>query len=190
MIRCTKLMLVICLILFVNVTHATNMRCGEIQVSQVGEASGMSFKIRVSVYTNTINTAVLFGGDQDYLDLGDGGPRMLVPEIGPGHPNYVVIDASRGIAKAFYEVTHSYGAPGKYLVSYSEPNRTEGIVNFSNSINTLFYLETMFVVSPSQQYSSPVFFPSPSHWPEQDRTILFPGLRHHMTLMTTRCFTA
>lgn len=141
--------------------NATHLRCGEITVEQVGPASSRIFRIRVVVFTNTYNTVVLMGGDQDFLDFGDGSAPALVPEIGPGHPNYSQVDPAHGIAKAYYEIEHVYSESGRYVVSYSEPNRNGGILNFDNSINTEFYVETMFIVSSTRNYSSPRFLAPP-----------------------------
>jgi hypothetical protein len=134
---------------------ATHLRAGNIIVKRIGTCDARKYSITVVVYTNTLNTNVLFGGDQDYLDFGDKSPRILIPEIGPGHPNYSVIDAQRGIARAFYTVEWTYGGPGRYTISYVEPNRNEGVLNMDNSVNTTFYIETQIVIDPFLGCSTP-----------------------------------
>ena len=57
---------------------ATHLRAGEITVERVS-CNSLTFRITVTVFTNTINTNVLFGGEDDWLDFGDG-HRMLIPE--------------------------------------------------------------------------------------------------------------
>ena len=57
---------------------ATHLSGGEIYAERVSPTS-LSFRITIRVFTNTINTNVLFGGEDDWLDFGDG-QRMLVPE--------------------------------------------------------------------------------------------------------------
>ncbi|WP_333819321.1 gliding motility-associated C-terminal domain-containing protein [Ohtaekwangia sp.] len=147
--------LVCCFILSTIAAHATHLRAGNIIVKRVGDCSARKYSITVIAYTNTLNTNVLFGGDQDYLDFGDKSPRVLVPEIGPGHPNYTVIDAQRGIARAFYTIEWTYPGPGRYTISYVEPNRNEGVVNMDNSVNTTFYIETQIVIDPFLGCSTP-----------------------------------
>ncbi len=120
---------------------ATHLRAGEITVERVGCSE--IYRITVTVYTNTINTNVLFGGEDDWLDFGDG-QRMLIPE----QENVLRPDLGEGIATASYTVTHPYPGAGRYIISYSEPNRNAGVVNMDGSVNTRFYIETMMISDP------------------------------------------
>ena len=144
------------------VTHATHLRAGDI-IATRDNCNSLTFKITITVYTNTNNTSVLFGGtkleDGDLLDFGDGSVRQLVPEIGPGKTpsgtspyvyssTYTVIDVDRGISRASYTITYTYGGPGSYIISYREPNRNADVLNMDQSVNTPFYLETKVVIDP------------------------------------------
>lgn len=120
---------------------ATHLRAGEITVERVGCSN--IWRITVTVYTNTINTNVLFGGEDDWLDFGDG-TRMLIPE----QENIPRPDLGEGIATASFTVTHTYSGNAKYIVSYSEPNRNAGVVNMDGSVNTRFYIETQLLIDP------------------------------------------
>src|SRR5690606_32360272 len=115
---------------FVYTANATHLRAGEITVERIGCSN--IWRITVTVYTNTINTNVLFGGEDDWLDFGDGS-RMLIPE----QPNTLRPDLGEGIATASYTVTKQYSG-GTYTISYSEPNRNAGVVNMDGSVNTRF----------------------------------------------------
>lgn len=121
--------------------YATHLRAGEITVERVG--CGNTWRITVTVFTNTINTNVLFGGEDDWLDFGDGN-RMLVPE----QDNIPRPDLGEGIATASFTVTHTYSGNGGYIISYSEPNRNGGVLNMDGSINTRFYIETLMIIDP------------------------------------------
>lgn len=121
--------------------YATHLRAGEITVERVGCSN--IWRITVTVYTNTINTNVLFGGEDDWLEFGDG-KRMLVPET----PNTLRPDLGEGIATASFTITHTYSGNGKYVISYSEPNRNAGVVNMDGSVNTRFYIETQLIIDP------------------------------------------
>jgi hypothetical protein len=125
---------------FVYTANATHLRAGEITVERIGCSN--IWRITVTVYTNTINTNVLFGGEDDWLDFGDGS-RMLIPE----QPNTLRPDLGEGIATASYTVTKQYSG-GTYTISYSEPNRNAGVVNMDGSVNTRFYIETRIVIDP------------------------------------------
>jgi hypothetical protein len=137
--------------------NATHLRAGEITVRQ--DATGLHVIVTVTVYTNTINTNVLFGGDDDFLDFGDGSdpdgdgtPGILVPET----QNTIQEQLGVGIARASFVVEHTYGGPGAYIISYSEPNRNEGIVNMDGSVNTRFYIESQVILDPMlRSYRSP-----------------------------------
>jgi hypothetical protein len=147
-------------ILSTTTLNATHLRCGQIQIDQIGGAGSLTVIVTVQVYTNTNYTSVLFGGEQDYLFFGDGS-MMLVPEIGPGDPRYTMINHWTGLAMAEFSVQHTYASFGQYIVSYNEPNRNEGILNFTNSVNTRFYLESLITLAPDQEYSSPHFLSEP-----------------------------
>lgn len=125
--------------------QATHLRAGEITVERVNCAS-LTFKITITVYTNTQNTNVLFGGDQDALNFGDGSPLQLVPQ-----QNNVIrtdLDPSGAVATASYTTFHTYSGPGRYTISYREANRNAGVLNMSESVNTTFYLETVINIDP------------------------------------------
>lgn len=130
------------LIAFVYAAQATHLRAGEITVERVN-CSSLTFRITVTVFTNTINTNVLFGGEDDWLDFGDGN-RMLVPE----QQNIDRPDLGEGIATASFTITHTYSGNGRYVISYSEPNRNAGVANMDGSVNTRFYIETLIIVDP------------------------------------------
>jgi hypothetical protein len=127
-----------------NTARATHLRAGEI-VAVRENCNSLTFIITITVYTNTKNTTVLFGGDQDILNFGDG-ETMLVPET----PNTVRLDlnADGSVATASFTISHTYSGNGTYVISYKEPNRNEGVLNMDASVNTTFYLETVVTTDP------------------------------------------
>lgn len=135
------LLSLVLIIAFVYSSYATHLRAGEITVERVGCSN--IWRITVTVYTNTINTNVLFGGEDDWLDFGDGN-RILIPE----QENIPRPDLGEGIATASYTITHTYSGNGRYVISYTEPNRNAGVVNMDGSVNTRFYIETVIIVDP------------------------------------------
>ncbi|NBW37627.1 MAG: gliding motility-associated C-terminal domain-containing protein [Cytophagia bacterium] len=124
---------------------ATHLRAGEITVVRNNCAS-LTFTITVTVYTDTEST-VVFGGRQsdglDVLDFGDG-TRFIIPET----PSTARPDLGQNIGIASYTIEHTYGGPGRYLISYREPNRNVGVLNMVNSVLTTFYIETELNVDP------------------------------------------
>ena len=125
----------------ITTSQATHLRAGDIVVER--ESCGSRrVKITVTVYTNTGST-VRFGGEQDVLNFGDG-----TWEYVPQQENIVRLDldAEGSVATASYVTFHTYPSTGTYLISYREPNRNEGVLNMDGSINTTFYLETVFKI--------------------------------------------
>lgn len=120
---------------------ATHLRAGEITVERVN-CDALTFKITITVFTNTKNTTIKFGGDLDlsYLYFGDG-KREFVDE----QPNQIRLDLdpSGAIATASYTTFHTYSSFGTYKIYYQEPNRNGGVLNMENPLNTFFYIETV-----------------------------------------------
>jgi len=125
-------------------SHATHLRAGEITAVRES-CNSLTYTITVRVFTNTKNTTVLFGGDQDILNFGDG-TTTLVPET----PNTIRLDldSDGSVATASFTIRHTYSGPGRYTISYREPNRNEGVLNMDASVNTTFYLETVINIDP------------------------------------------
>lgn len=133
--------LFLCSVFQVNATH---LRAGEIVAVRDG-CNSLTFIITITVYTNTRNTTVLFGGDQDILNFGDG-TTMFVPET----QNTIRLDLNPdgSVATASFTVSHTYSGNGTFVISYREPNRNEGVLNMDASVNTTFYLETVVTTDP------------------------------------------
>jgi hypothetical protein len=155
-------MRIILIFFLATITHcafATHGRCGYIHVKQMGNSR--TVEITITMFTNTVETNVLFGGDSGTgLNFGDRSPsfyipeqqNMFLPELGG---TYIVGYAS-------YTVAHTYSSFGKYTVSYSEPYRNAGIMNFDNPIGTPIYFESEFTLrSDVGNYESPSFLYSP-----------------------------
>jgi hypothetical protein len=145
-----KRFIIVALSLISFSVHATHLHCGQILVEQL-ESNGHTFKITVEAWTDA-GSQVLFGGDQSVLDFGDG-LNMSVPE----QPNEILEGLPGFVGFASFTVQHTYAGPGKYVVSYREPNRNAGVRNFLNSVATAFYLETMFSLDfGMERYRTPV----------------------------------
>lgn len=124
---------------------ATHLRAGEITVTRDNCAS-LTFTITVTVYTDT-ESQVTFGGEKDQaldvLDFGDG-EKFIIPVV-PSTPRP---DLGLNMGVASFTIQHTYGGPGRYIVSYKEPNRNEFVLNVANSVNTTFYIETEINIDP------------------------------------------
>ncbi|MCU0418696.1 MAG: gliding motility-associated C-terminal domain-containing protein [Cyclobacteriaceae bacterium] len=126
-----------------TVAHATHLRAGEITVERIN--CSRTFRITITVYTNTIGTPVIFGGGT--LDFGDGSPVHVTAQD-PGIPRP---DLGEGVSIVVYSdsrMLHTYPGNGRYVISYSERNRNEGVLNMLRSVETEFYIETVINIDP------------------------------------------
>ncbi|MEL6122597.1 MAG: gliding motility-associated C-terminal domain-containing protein [Bacteroidota bacterium] len=130
----------ILLILLVGVTcqlQATHNRAGEITYEQIGD---LTIRATITTYTRTSS----FAADRDSLQMfwGDGSFDILLRANGDGEelPNDIKVNRYIG--------EHTYPTRGEFKLSTVDPNRVAGILNidFPNSVNIQFYLETTFTL--------------------------------------------
>lgn len=150
----------VCLfILTTSVSHklwATHLRAGEITVERV-DCSGLTFRITITVYTDT-GSEVRFG--EGLLDFGDGSDPFALPIIENNLIATVLADGSivtvpadidnlgDQVAVASLSIEHTYSSAGRFNIGYIEPNRNEGVLNIDNSVNTTFFVETQINIDP------------------------------------------
>lgn len=118
---------------------ATHLRAGEITVERTN-CTSLIFKITITVYTNT-GSEIKFG--EGTLAFGDGSSEQT-----PTIENTRRPDLGDAIGTVSYSVLHTYSGPGRYVISYIEPNRNGGILNIFNSVETRFYIETVINIDP------------------------------------------
>lgn len=131
--------LVLLFLLFPLFALATHLRAGEITVERTN-CTSLIFKITITVYTNT-GSDIKFG--EGILDYGDGSTSTT-----PTIDNTKRPDLGENIGTVSYSVFHTYAGPGRYVISYLEPNRNGGILNIFNSVETRFYIETVINIDP------------------------------------------
>jgi CHU_C Type IX secretion signal domain len=130
-------------LMLMGISHsmwATHLRAGEITLERVS-CTELTFRITITVYTDT-GSPIKFG-DGD-LNFGDGSPVFKTPTI----DNTRRPDLGPEIGTVSFTTTHTFPGPGKYLISYLEPNRNAGILNMTNSVDTRFYIETQIIIDP------------------------------------------
>ncbi|MEM9856626.1 MAG: gliding motility-associated C-terminal domain-containing protein [Bacteroidota bacterium] len=153
------LILVIAVLLTaVNEIYATHLRAGEIIARRV-DCQARTFEITIIVYTDT-GSDVRFG--EGVLDFGDGSERIIVPIIengtaarqlsGGGLDNQPIniLGLGNEVSAASFTIRHTYSSPSPFFtITYTEPNRNEGILNVDNSVNTMFHLESQVSLDAS-----------------------------------------
>lgn len=132
---------------FFLVTKATHNRAGEITFKWL---YGYTYKIKVTTYTN-IGSPNLADRCEDTVYFGDG-TRAVVPRSNGNMtlcapPAKDGVPISQYIKLNEYETIHTYPGPGNYLISMEDPNRNAGVINIPNSVNQVFYIESMLVIS-------------------------------------------
>lgn len=119
---------------------ATHIRAGEIVAVRTSNSS-LTYRFTVIGYTDT-GSQVAFGGGE--IDFGDG----TVLNLADNAEDSGISPLEDEVAYNFFEITHTFSAPGKYTVRYNERNRNAGIQNMSNSVDTPFYIETTILIDP------------------------------------------
>ncbi len=120
--------------------NATHLRAGEITLERVS-CTDLTFKITITVYTDT-GSPIKFG--DGILDFGDGTKPLTTPSI----DNTRRPDLGPEVGTVSFTTSHTFGGPGKYVISYLEANRNAGVLNMSNSVETRFYVETQIIIDP------------------------------------------
>ncbi|UXX78066.1 hypothetical protein N7E81_11925 [Reichenbachiella carrageenanivorans] len=121
-------------------SYATHIRAGEIIAIRSSNTT-LTYQFTVKGYTDTGST-VIFGGGE--LDFGDG-TIVTLSEASSSNGTVLLEDE---VAYNFFEISHTFSAPGKYTIRYVEQNRNAGVQNMSNSVDTPFYIETTILIDP------------------------------------------
>lgn len=119
---------------------ATHLRAGEIVATRLN-CTSLTFQITINAYTNT-ESPIRFG--DGILNFGDGSASVQTPT----KENEIRSDLGPSVGFVTYSINHTFPGPGRYVISYREPNRNAGILNMFNSVDTQFYLETVIIIDP------------------------------------------
>jgi hypothetical protein len=141
------------LFLITNTSSGTHLRGGEIQIRTIN-CNSLTVEVTLVIYVSLGGTQV--GGEDDFLSFGDG-TRFKVPET----PVTEIIDGNLRVGKTIVRLQYTYKEPGRYVISYNEPNRNEGVVNMDQSFSTRFQIESMIVLERGTCNSYPVLLNAP-----------------------------
>ena len=135
--RITNFLIILALCFISYHSYATHNRAGEITYEQIDE---LTVRATITTYTKTSSTAA----DRDSIEIfwGDGTGEFVLRSNGEGDP------LPNDIKVNFYIKEHTYPGRGTYTISMVDPNRVASIlnVNFPNSVNVPFYVETTFTL--------------------------------------------
>jgi len=134
--------------LIASQAQATHIRAGEVTIERKN-CQGLTFIFYVTGYVDLVDGQVLFGGG--ILDFGDGTPPVEVLRDNPRVEillDEVDLGGGNGVGVTRFRIEHTYSSNGTYIVTYTEQNRNEGILNMDNSVNTTFYVESVLRIDP------------------------------------------
>ncbi len=123
---------------------ATHNRAGEIIYEQIGP---LTIRATIKTYTKASSVAA----DRDSLELfwGDGTSDILLRANNGGEGDVI---SGLDVKINCYVGEHTYSSRATYTLSFIDPNRVSDIlnVNFPNSVDIPFYLETTFTLLNTQ----------------------------------------
>ncbi|MFA6924070.1 MAG: gliding motility-associated C-terminal domain-containing protein [Bacteroidales bacterium] len=131
-----KIALIILFLFFITQLFATHNRAGEITYKCIDPAH-FTYEFKIVTYTLTQSPA---DRPQLTINWGDSDSDTL--------NRYIIIPITDSIRRNEYIGTHSYSGAGTFKISLEDPNRNGGIVNIPNSVNVVFYIETIVVINP------------------------------------------
>lgn len=127
--------ILLCLLIVVSKqVDATHNRAGEITYKQISE---LTYEITITTYTYTLSNV-----DREELEVewGDGTISTV--------PRYDLLELPDFYQRNRYVATHTFPGPGVFNVLVQDPNRNFGVVNITNSVNTVFSVKTTIFVNP------------------------------------------
>ena len=130
------LILFVCVVMSSEKAFATHNRAGEIRLEQLGDCGSLALRASVVTYTRTSSV----GADRDTVTIcwGDGDCEAIQRET--------EIFLANDIKMNVYVGTHTYAGRGRFVVSMTDPNRIDNILNVNNgrSVQIPFYIETVY----------------------------------------------
>ncbi len=134
----------------------THIRAGEIIAVPNSSSNPLSYKFIIVGYTDT-GSNVQFGNGE--INFGDGSdPINLETEKVFSFKR----ELGDQIALNEFVIEHTFPSPGRYLITFREFNRNEGVLNMAGSVNTPFYIETEIIIDPFVRFNrSPLLLVPP-----------------------------
>ncbi|MEZ5023244.1 MAG: gliding motility-associated C-terminal domain-containing protein [Chitinophagales bacterium] len=129
---------------------STHNRAGEIVYRYVGNGSNLTYEFTIITYTKLSGASGAADRDTLEINYGDGSIEALTrvsQELIEGN----IADGS-DIFKNSYVGTHTFPGPFTYVVSFSDPNRVDDIINIGTSV------DIPFSVSDTVKILDPTFF--------------------------------
>lgn len=129
--------LCICLFfIFVSSAHATHIRGGDLTARRLPGA-GLTYEFTLTIYRDVTGVPA---DERVEFDFGNGDQaevRLTSTQ-----------DVGNQTERLLYVTTYTFAGPGEYRVGVGIRNRNPSVLNIPNSVNTPFYIESTFLISP------------------------------------------
>lgn len=136
-------------LLFLGVeAWATHIRAGEIVAVRISQSS-LRFRFTLILYSDTGSGVQV--GEGGTFNFGDGriieGGRQILIEQATFFDEQLIGNETR---RTIFEFEHTFSANNVFIISYTEQNRNNNIVNINNgaSDQTAFHIETIIRIDP------------------------------------------
>lgn len=128
--------------------QATHIRAGEICAVRISQTSP-TYRFTLTIYTDLESEVDVTTGGNATFRFGDGRELVGPQEISDAAESFTFERLNDEVGIVTIVLVHTYQAPGIYVVSYTEQNRNQGIININNSIETPFHIQTIIRIDPN-----------------------------------------
>lgn len=130
---------------------ATHNRAGEITYSHV---EGLTYEVLITTYTKASALAdrpslYIVWGDENGSDVDSLERESIDIIVGD-----IQVNTYRG--------THTYGGPGVFELKVEDPNRNEGVLNMTGSVDTPFAIRSLLIIDPIAGHNNSVKLLNPA----------------------------
>jgi hypothetical protein len=135
----TRVILLLLVIGFAWKANATHVRSADLKIEPLCLGNGLTYKITIIAYLNSASATQF--GTSSFLTFGDRTSMQLPRMTSTSRP-----DLGENISIVIFETTHTYTAPGTYIVTYMERDRNAGILNIANSTDVAYVTSIEFTI--------------------------------------------
>lgn len=122
--------------LLLSQAHATHIRGGDLTARRLPGA-GLTYEFTLTIYRDVTGVPA---DEEVEFDFGDGSQaRVRLTSTQ---------DVGNQTERLLYVANYTFAGPGEFKVGVGIRNRNPGVLNIPNSVNTPFYLESTFLISP------------------------------------------
>lgn len=128
--------------------QATHIRAGEICAVRISQST-LTYRFTLTIYTDLESDVDVTTGGSATFRFGDGTEYVGPEEIAANAESFTETTLNDEVGIVTIVFVHRYQSAGVFVVSYTEQNRNQGIVNIDNSIETPFHIQTIVRIDPN-----------------------------------------